>query len=257
MIEAKYTIVRKNSDGLRVVSKRIDGQHLYGLVSFDGRNLIDCKYQYLGDAYKGQLLFAKNGKWIDRGSKREELYSADRRNRWLVDANWGIIDENETILVPASFQYIYRPIDGISVVVNNKYGFYNYEQKMFFIPQYDFLQAFSEGVCVVGKIDKETGRMRYGYIDKTNHTVIPIQYLRASHFKDGLAKVETEDAYCFINMNNEIVSSQDKAELERWSAEEAEERSRAMEEEEDSSQMIEDGLREVFNGDTSNMWNID
>ena len=258
LIEAKYTIVRKNNDGLRVVSERIDDQHLYGLVSFDGRILIDCKYQYLGDAYKGQLLFAKDGRWTNSGSKREALFTADRRNRWLVGATWGIIDEGETVLVPASFQYIYRPIDEVSVVVNNnKYGFYNYVQKMFFIPQYDFLEAFSEGVCVVGKIDKEMGRMRYGYIDKTNHIVIPIQYLRAFHFKNGLANVETEDAYCSINMNNEIVRSQDKAEHERWRAEEAEERARAMEEEEDRRQMIEDGLREAFNGDMSNMWNID
>ena len=241
-----------------MVSERIDYQHLYGLVSFDGRCLIDCKYQYLGDACKGQLLFAKNGRWTNSGSKREALYTADRRNRWLIDANWGIIDEDDTILVPASFQYIYRPIDEVSVVVNNnKYGFYNYDQKMFFIPQYDFLEAFSEGVCVVGKVDKETGQMRYGYIDKANHIVIPIQYLKAFHFKNGYANVETEDAYCSINMNNEIVRSQDKAELARWRAEEAEERARAIEEEEDRRQMIEDGLREAFNGDMSNMWNID
>ena len=58
-------------------------------------------------------------------------------------------------------------------------------------------------------------------------------------------------------MNNEIVRSQDKAELARWRAEEAEERARAIEEEEDRRQMIEDGLREAFNGDMSNMWNID
>ena len=258
LIEPKYTIVRRNCDGLRVVSERIDDQHLYGLVSFDGRCLIDCKYQYLGDACKGQLLFAKNGRWTNSGSKREALYTADRRNRWLIDANWGIIDEDDTILVPASFQYIYRPIDEVSVVVNNnKYGFYNYDQKMFFIPQYDFLEAFSEGVCVVGKVDKETGQMRYGYIDKANHIVIPIQYLKAFHFKNGYANVETEDAYCSINMNNEIVRSQDKAELARWRAEEAEERARAIEEEEDRRQMIEDGLREAFNGDMSNMWNID
>ena len=258
LIEPKYSLVRKNCDGVRVVSVETDEGHLYGVVSYDGKEIVACQYKYLGDAYKGQLLFAENGKWNNRGSKREALFTADRTNRWLEGANWGIIDLDQNVLVPASYQYIYRPIDEISVIVNNnKYGFYNYEEKMFFIPQYDFLEAFSEGLCVVGKKNRATGEIRYGYIDKRNHIVIDCVYLKAFHFKDGQANVETKEAYCTINKENQVIYSQDKAEIERWRAEEAEERARAEAEEEDRRQMIEDGLREAFNGDMSNMWNID
>lgn len=258
LIEPTYSLVRKNCNGLRVVSTENNDTHLYGVVTNDGTVIIDCKYKYLGDPYNGQLLFAENGEWASNGPKREALFTADRRRRWLEGASWGILDTDENILVPASYQYIYRPIDEISVIVNgNKYGFYNYDEKMFFIPQYDFLEAFSEGLCVVGKRDRKTGEMRYGYIDKRNHIAIDCVYLRAFHFKDGKANVETETAYCTINNKNEVIYSQDKAELERWRAEEAEERARAEAEEEDRRQMIEDGLREAFNGDMSNMWNTD
>lgn len=257
LIEPIYSLVRKNCDGVRVVSVENNDTHFYGVVSNDGKVIIECKYKYLGDVYNDQMLFAENGQWTDKGSKREALLTADRR-RWLVGASWGIIDIDENILVPASYQYIYRPIDGISIMVNNnKYGFYNYEEKMFFIPQYDFLETFSEGLCVVGKKDRKTGEMRYGYINKRNHLVIDCVYLRAFHFKDGRANVETETAYCTINNMNEVIYSQDKTELERWRAEEAEERVRAEAEEEYRSQMIEDGLREAFNSDIQNIWNID
>ena len=257
-IEPKYSLIRKNCNGLRVVSIENDKGHLYGVVTYDGKEIVACKYKYLGDACEGQLLFAENGEWDYRGPKREALYTADRYNRWLKGANWGIMDIDESVLVPASYQYIYRPIDGISIIVNdNRFGFYNYEEKMFFIPQYDFLEAFSEGLCVVGKKNSTTGDIRYGYLDKRNHIVIECVYLRAFHFRDGLAHVETEEAYCTINKGNLVVSSQNKVEIEQSKAEEAADQARAKAEEEDRRQMIEDGLREAFNGDASNMWNTD
>lgn len=257
LIEPKYTIVRRNYDGLRVVSVNNGDEHLYGVVTHDGVEVIECKYKYLGDAFMGQFLYAVNGHWASSGPKREALFTADRRNRWLLDASWGILDKNGRPLVPACYQYIYRPIDGISIIVNdNKYGFYNYEEKMFFIPQYDYLEAFSEGLCVVGTKDS-AGEMRYGYVDNRNHIVIECSYLKAFHFKDGKANVETDEAYCTIDKENHVVHSQNKAELNRWRAEEEADRARAEAEEEDRRQMIEDGLREAYNGDMSNGWNND
>ena len=251
-------MVRKNVAGLRVVSEEKDGEHLYGVVSFDGSSIVDCKYKYLGDPYEQQILFAEGGEWHSQGEKRDALLTADRRRRWLVNARWGIISTQEKILVPASYEYIYRPLDGVSIIVqDHKYGFYNYEDQLFFIPRYDFLEAFSEGLCVVGKIDENSGRMLYGYINKHNKEVIPCKYLKAFHFKDGEADVETENAYCVIDMADQIKHYQDKEELTRWRAKKEQAEARAEEEGYNRRQMIEDGLREAYNGDMSNRWNND
>jgi hypothetical protein len=59
-------------------------------------------------------------------------------------------------------------------------------------PQFDWpfgLSAFSEGVAAVKKGDK------WGYIDKTGHFVIEPRFYSATLFKDGLARVEVEQAY--------------------------------------------------------------
>lgn len=90
------------------------------------------------------------------------------------------------------------------VVKGGKAGFIDKTGKIVIPPQYDYVDAFSEGLAAV-----QVGK-KYGYIDKTGQMVIPPQYDGADEFSEGLAAVEGEgvlglDGWGFIDKTGKIV----------------------------------------------------
>lgn len=67
------------------------------------------------------------------------------------------------------------------------------------IPTYDDVSDFSEGLAAV-EIDK-----KWGYIDKSGKIVISATYKDAMKFSEGLAGVRTKEGWGFINKSGELV----------------------------------------------------
>ena len=65
--------------------------------------------------------------------------------------------------------------------------------------EYDFAHDFSEGLAIVNLDDK------YGFMDNKGEIIIPIIYDYAFSFYYGLAKVKLNDEYFRINKNNERI----------------------------------------------------
>jgi hypothetical protein len=76
-----------------------------------------------------------------------------------------------------------------------------------FEPSLDFqhISYFSEGLAVVstGSVNTRSHNWKYGYIDMTGKTVIPLIYDWAMDFSEGLAAVRIEGKSGFIDKNGE------------------------------------------------------
>lgn len=83
--------------------------------------------------------------------------------------------------------------------IQGKWGFADSTQKVRIKPAYDWVEAFSEGLALVGKGDYS------GYINKKGRVVIPINYDDGGTFKNGYAWVEKDGKYGLINTHGNLV----------------------------------------------------
>lgn len=97
---------------------------------------------------------------------------------------------------------------------NSKFGYKNSKDVVIIQPTWDEANYFSEGAAVVGK-KNEFGEMKYGFIDATGKTIVPLSFTnKPDDFSDGLAKVVSTERTCsscaqkhygYINKNGEFV----------------------------------------------------
>lgn len=92
------------------------------------------------------------------------------------------------------------------------HGFYWITGEKICDPQYHEIEAFSEGMAVVGQRDG-FGQMKYGYINTRGELAIPLMFSKKPHgFSGGYAKVEPKDKtefdYAFIDRKGKVVFSQ-------------------------------------------------
>ena len=80
---------------------------------------------------------------------------------------------------------------------NLKWGFINAAGQVVIPPEYDWVDSFSEGLAVVGKLDGgEDGDWRFGFVDATGRKVVPLAYDDARVLSGGrLCAVEKDGAW--------------------------------------------------------------
>lgn len=86
--------------------------------------------------------------------------------RILDEMNYGVLDDNFKVKIPA---------------------------------EYNLIGGFREGLAIIKKEDK------IGYINENFEIVIPIQFDDAVNFFDGMAKVSLDGKYGYINMKGEFL----------------------------------------------------
>lgn len=67
------------------------------------------------------------------------------------------------------------------------------------IPEYDYVESFSEGLAAARKNN------RWGFINELGEVVIPFSYSEVSRFSEGLAVVRIDRRFGYINQNGDIV----------------------------------------------------
>ena len=110
---------------------------------------------------------------------------------------YGLIDKMGKYLVLPEFDYIDDFSEGLALVgVDGKTGYIDKTGKMVIPLQVDGGNSkFLEGLATA----KLKGNDKLGYIDKTGKVVIPPQFDKASDFNEGMAAVVVNQKYGYIN----------------------------------------------------------
>jgi hypothetical protein len=119
-----------------------------------------------------------------------------------VGKKFGMINEKGNYVLPLmALDYLGSLHNGLaSFRVNDKYGFVNTKGQEVIKPQYEWVDEFSEGLCVV-----RNDKGRHGYVDTTGKVVIDLQFQSANKFENGQAKIEINNLWGVINKSGKII----------------------------------------------------
>jgi hypothetical protein len=125
---------------------------------------------------------------------KESLFVAVQKRKW------GIVDTNESIVVPFKYQQIgrldengmavARTMDGHSGILDSRGKFTRFDD----VERGEFVSDFNEGLASVWHKDrKDPTKTTFGFVNKEGKLVIPRKFSRVAWFSDGFCSVVTED----------------------------------------------------------------
>ncbi len=202
------------AEGLAVASMTWGGA--LGYIDRNGKIVIDFRYDSARTFCDGRALVSlnkkpgiidKSGKWIVKPGQYDYLgeygdsVCAFRQNR-----KWGFLDRDGREILPAKYNSFRTPrfADGLCLLDDSASGRGRYIDKdghvRIELPKtYDALlcENFSNGIARVSTGLPEFGG-KAGFIDRTGHLVIPLQYSSAGNFcTEGLVPVSMKSTLVF------------------------------------------------------------
>ena len=170
----KKTGCRWDNNGVAVI---LNGG-LFGVIDKSGRQIIPCKYLSIDIDFNGS----------------EEIFVVKELNE-QGEMKYGMVDNNEKILLPSKYDEIGKISEGVvTVKKDNKYTYWSIFGGFLWSLEYEKVSEFSNGIACV----KQNGK--YMYINKFEKKVLPQVYDDASIFSDlGLAVVKGNGKYGCIN----------------------------------------------------------
>ena len=182
---------------------------LYAVVSgkvgtLDSENFttkLPCAYDYLSD-------FATRMK-ITNGVRREQRLAVCRLN-----GKYGIVNSEGKQIQPMAFDELRKDVSDPSnkelpdmgsardlhVRIGDKWGVLTADGEQLAEVKFDSVGVFHDGLAVVKAAE------RYGYIDRSGAIVIPIQWMAAYDFSEGLAALRVDKKHFqFINTAGTVV----------------------------------------------------
>ena len=130
----------------------------------------------------------------------------------------GLIDETGKFVLPLqSFEFLGSVHNGLANFRrNDKIGFINAKGQEVIKPQFDWVDDFSEGLCVVRNDNGKIGAGKYGYIDTTGKVVIDFKFQYANNFENGRAKFELNNLWGAIDKRGEIIEPATHKYISDW-----------------------------------------
>ena len=124
-----------------------------------------------------------------------------------VGDKYGLIDEKGNYVLPlTTFESLGSVHNGLaSFRANDKYGFVNTAGQEIIKPQFDWVDEFSEGLCVVRNDNGSPGTGKHGYIDTTGKLIIDLQFQYATKFERGRAKFEHNNLWGTIDTTGKVI----------------------------------------------------
>ena len=114
----------------------------------------------------------------------------------------GILSREGIEIVPCEYDEAYPPFDGLCLVKRgNLYGYCDTMGRLRLPLQYLAASSFKDGLAVVA-IDIDSFFNAYGFIDTTGQMVIPATYQYCYPFYEGFAVVKNYDRYGLIDLQN-------------------------------------------------------
>jgi hypothetical protein len=183
------------SDKLALVEK----DNKWGFINTAGSFVIPAKYQraYIHD--NGTMMYTvdsvgtlmitltcKNGKKIIK--KDFEFF--EQKPNYFGGNYWGYTDKKgNNQLTADSSDCIDEFENGMArIIVNQKWGYINAEDKLIINPEYDYCSFFENNIALIKKNDL------FGYIDSTGKILITPKYITASIFFGDYAIVQMENS---------------------------------------------------------------
>ena len=189
-LRKKYDIVSTTfSEGLAVVgiNKGFYSQ-IYGYINEDGKEVIPCQFSGAQCFSEGLAAVRKDGKWGYINKEGYEVIPCQYEDwSWFSEglamvckkSKYGIINKEGNEVVPCEYDSIEDFSEGLALVCkNDKYGYVNKEGKEVIGCKYDYAKSFAKGLAMVGVMGEfdeeeyESGRLKYGYIDKDGKYLI-------------------------------------------------------------------------------------
>lgn len=187
---------RKHPDLYAVVSGKVG--------TLDSENFttkLPCAYDYLSD-------FATRMK-ITNGVRTEQRLAVCRLN-----GKYGIVNSEGKQIQPMAFDELRKDVSDPSskelpdmgaardlhVRIGDKWGILTADGEQLAEVKFDSVGVFHDGLAVVKAAE------RYGYIDRSGEIVIPIQWMAAYDFSEGLAALRVDKKHFqFINTAGTVV----------------------------------------------------
>jgi hypothetical protein len=119
-----------------------------------------------------------------------------------IGNKYGLIDETGRYVLPLrDMEYLGSVHSGLaSFRANDKYGFIDTSGQEKIKPQFEWVDEFSEGLCLV-----RNDKSKHGYIDTTGKLAIGYQFDYACKFENGKAKVEEKKLWGAIDKTGKFV----------------------------------------------------
>lgn len=187
---------RKHPDLYAVVSGKVG--------TLDSENFttkLPCAYDYLSD-------FATRMK-ITNGVRTEQRLAVCRLN-----GKYGIVNSEGKQIQPMAFDELRKDVSdpsskelpdmgsahNLHVRIGDKWGILTADGEQLAEVKFDSVGVFHDGLAVVKAAE------RYGYIDRSGAIVIPIQWMAAYDFSEGLAALRVDKKHFqFINTAGTVV----------------------------------------------------
>lgn len=149
------------------------------------------KYGYADD--KGKLIIALI---YDDGMSFSEGKAAI-----MLAQKWGFVDSTGNEFVKPQYSEVYSFHEGLAVVAKeDNFGFINLAGNLAIPLIYTNAKSFGSQLAPVSN-----NKMQWGFIDKTNKTIIPFQYSYADSFTEGTARVMKAGKWMYIDNTGKVV----------------------------------------------------
>jgi hypothetical protein len=113
---------------------------------------------------------------------------------------WGFIDKEGEVMIAPQYDYVEAYSEGLAIAQKDgAVGFIDKAGKVVVPFMYEEAEAFKQGVAIVSR------NGLYGMIDRTNKERVPIQYELVSPFSSGLALVANEKGYGYVDQAGHVV----------------------------------------------------
>jgi len=206
MIEPVYQSVETFNEGLALAV--LDGR--VGFIDKSGSEVIPFIYEDGESFDKGLAIVAKEDNYgmVDRTNKvvipiAYELVSKFNSDLALVATNegYGYVNREGKEVIPLQLEYASDFENGFAVVeIQGKKGMINALGKLIIPPIYKWLEPFNKhGLC------RAENDSLYGILDRNGAEVLPFVYNRIGEFQEGLAVINQNDLYGYVNSKGNIV----------------------------------------------------
>ncbi|MGB4774295.1 MAG: WG repeat-containing protein, partial [Daejeonella sp.] len=116
----------------------------------------------------------------------------------------GYKNSKGAVVIAAQYDYAEAFYEGLAKIkALNKYGFINPAGKLIIAPQYDDAERFCNGLAVVNKGGPFSGK--WGYINKEGKEIVPLTYSFTTSFSEGLGCVMKDRKYGYVDTTGKVV----------------------------------------------------
>jgi hypothetical protein len=198
---------------------RVERDKKWGLANAEGKFLLDCEYEEIGQIDREFAVVKKKGLAgvINRDLKlvipciyQEIQGHSDNRFVFRLNDKMGLMDSLQNVIIPNRYDQFYgfhqlndhEHATGLSMVMNDSlYGYINLRGEEVIPVKFKWLDyKIYSGLVAFG----ENGK--YGFLDTAGTVIIPAAYDRVWGFEKSIAGIEKEKKWAFIDTNGTLIT---------------------------------------------------